>query len=86
MGGEGKGGAGRKESLDPRPKAVDRPCRGQRLGLFRKRGTGRIRGQQGWGVGVRGVVGNVAPGPPGVRGPAVGPVFHQARDRTLPVS
>ena len=54
-----------------------------RLGLFRKRGTGSIRGQRGVGGGV---AGSVAPGPPGVTGPAEGLVFQQAKDRTLPVS
>ena len=36
-----------------------------------------------WGVVV---AGSVALGPPGVRGPAEGLVFQQARDRTFPVS
>lgn len=49
VGGGDSGGAGRKESLDPRPKAVDRPCRGQRLDLFRKGDAGSIRGQRGAG-------------------------------------
>ena len=58
VGGGGRGGAGRKEILDPRPKAVDRPYRGQRLGLFRKKGTGSIRGQRGVGGGGGGECGS----------------------------
>ena len=39
VGGGDSGGAGRKESLDPRPKAVDRPCRGTELSVCSERGT-----------------------------------------------